>query len=302
MPIPAFAAAALSLLPLLPVVAADPPAPATVPLRFAWPARLRCEVEQKMTFDVKGGQAPQGTTMRLALEASRGADGWLVRQKVVASTPKGKMDPRELEVLLFPPFKVSKDGAFAGLDLTAEDKAILAKRQGAEDNKAELAKKLDPNLPSLMRDDLLANATKRATSQWSFLVGAWAGKELPPGDVPELHTSRDENFPMIGPMHVIDRLKVSPGAACSPAPKGGCVRLEITSTPDPAAAPPPGPGGPQGLSTRDLRFQLTTTLLTDPRTLVPRSVTKVSEVELPDPGAPERKHVQVVDATTYRCK
>jgi hypothetical protein len=40
---------------------------------------------------------------------------------------------------------------------------------------------------------------------------------------------------------------------------------------------------------------------------VPRGVTKVSEVEMPDPEAPpgkqaERKHVQVVDTTTYRCR
>jgi hypothetical protein len=262
-----------------------------------------------MAFEVRGGQAPQGTSMRLALEAVRGADGWLVRQKVLEATPKGKRDPHELELLLFPPFKVTKDGAFGGLALSADDKAIIEKRQADEDKKTAMAKKLDPNLSAILREDLLANATKRVTSSWSFLVAAWAGKELPPGNVPELHTERDESFPLLGPMHVVDRLKVSPGATCSPAPKGGCVKLEITSAPDVASAagPAPGSGAPPGFSMRDVHFQLTTTLLTDPRTLIPRSVTKVSDVEMPDPDAPpgkppERKHIQVVDATTYRCR
>jgi hypothetical protein len=261
-----------------------------------------------MTFDVKGGQAPQATSMRLALDAVRGPDGWVVRQKVLESTPKGKMDPRELEVLLFPPFKVAKDGTFAGLSLTADDKAILDKRQAAEDKKAEMAKKLAPTLPSIMRDDLLANATKRATAAWSFIVAAWVGKELPPGNVPELRTARDETFPMLGPMHVVDRLKVTPGTACAPAPKGGCVKLEITSSPDlSSTAPPAGPDVAPGFSMRDVRFQLTSTLLTDPRTLIPRSVSKASEVDMPDPDAPDpkkadRKHITVFDATTYRCK
>jgi hypothetical protein len=299
---------ALTVLTTSPLLAADPPAAATVPLKFAWPARLRCEVEQKMSFDVKGGGAPQGTTMRLALEAVRDADGWRVRQKVLEATPKGRRDPHELEVLLFPPFKVTKDGAFAGLALDADDRAIIDKRQAEEDKKAAMAKKLDPNLSAILRDDLLANATKRATSSWSFLVGAWAGKQLPPGNVPELRTERDETFPMLGPMHVIDRLMVSPGAACSPAPKGGCVKLEITSSPDlRASSAQPSGALPPGLSVRDVHFQLTSTLLTDARTLVPRSVTKVSDVELPDPDAHDpknaaRKTIQVVDATTYRCK
>jgi hypothetical protein len=259
-----------------------------------------------MTFDHKDKRGPSDTSMRLSLEAVRDGAGWRVREKVLESTPKGKMDLRELEVLLVPPFRVTKDGAFAGLDLTPEDKEILQKRQAAEDQKAEMAKKLDPNFSSLLHEDLLANATKRATSMWSFLVAAWAGKELPPGNIPELRTERDQVFPMIGPLHVVDRLKLSLGEACAPSPKGGCVKLEITSSPDLASGPPPGTGAP-GASVRDAHVQLTSTLLTDPRTLVPRSVTKVSEVELPDPGAPDpktaqRQHVTVIDSTTYRCK
>jgi hypothetical protein len=293
--------ALLSVFPTLPLLAADPPAPATVPLKFAWPAHLRCEVEQKMSFDHKDGAAPLDTSMRVALDAVRDAGGWRVRQKVLESTPKGKMDLRELEVLLSPPFRIGKDGAFVGLDLTPEDKAILAKRQEAENKKSEMAKKLDPSLASLLNEDLLASATKRTTSAWSFLVGAWAGKELPPGNVPELRTERDQAFPMIGMVHVVDRLKVSPGASCSPAPKGGCVKLEITSSPDLASGVGPAPG--PGVPLKDSHFQLTQTLLTDPRTLVPRRVTRVSEVDMagPDPKT-EHKHVMVTDSATYRCK
>jgi len=250
-----------------------------------------------MAFDHHGKGAPSDTSMRLALEAVREGAGWRVREKVLESTPKGKMDPRELEVLLFPPFRVTKDGAFGGLDLTPEDKTILEKRQATEDQKAEIAKKLDPTFAAMAREDLLANATKRATSAWTFLVAAWAGKDLPPGDVPWLRTERNQPFPLIGIVHVVDRLKVSPGAACSPSPRGGCVKVEITSSPDltTGGVPVPGPDVAPGVP-RDTRFQLTQTLLTDPRTLVPRSVTRTSEVETP------AEHITVVDSTTYRCK
>ena len=288
-----------ALLALLPLLAADPPA--ALPLRFAWPSPLRCEVEDKTAVTFKDGDPPTGNTPRLSLQAVRAGGGWIVRQKLLGSSQapapgRKPPDPHETELLLYPPFTVSNDGAFGGLELTAGDRAILEKRQASQDKMAEMVRKLAPNAPQAPREDILATSTKRAGANWNFLVGAWAGKALPAGDQPGLRSERDETLPFIGPVHIVDRMKLTRAEPCAPSPRGGCVKLEISSE----------PGG-----VADARYHLTTTLVTDPRTLVPRGLTRVTDVETPDPAAsntvapmaaPALRHVHIVETVTYRCK
>jgi hypothetical protein len=270
-----------------------------VALKFAWPARLRCEVEHSTRASFRAGEPPRGNTVHLALEAVRGGGGWLVRQRVTGSTlddaskpsegshqktprKNPEMDPHELEVLLYPPFTVTNEGAFGGLELTAGDRAILDKREALQRQRTEMIKKLAPTTLIAPADDALAAATKKAASSWNFLVGAWAGKTLIEGDVPDQRTERDQVVPLVGPLRVVDRLKLTRGVPCKPAPRGGCVELEVTS--DPADV------------TSKARFHQTTALVTDPRTLVPRSYTRTMEMSAPTDTN------TVIETMTFRCK
>jgi hypothetical protein len=231
----------------------------------------------------------------------RAGGGWLVRQKILSLHPDASgpaaarkaPDPHEVELVLYPPFTVSSEGVFGGLELTAGDRAILERRQASQDKRAEMVRKLAPNAPQA-REDILGTATKRAAASWNLLVGAWAGKRLPEGENPGLRAERDEALPLIGPVHIVDRMKLTRGEPCKPSPKGGCVKLEITS------------GPPDATATQDARYRLTTTLVTDPRTLVPRSLTRLTNVETPDPdapktGAPALRRTRVVETMTFRC-
>jgi hypothetical protein len=187
------------------------------------------------------------------------------------------MDPHELEVLLYPPFTVTNDGVFGGLELAAGDRAILDKREAYQQQRTEMIKKLAPTTPIAPAEDALAAATKKAAASWNLLVGAWAGKTLAEGEVADRRTERD-----VGPLHVIDRLKLTARVPCKPAPRGGCVELEVTS--EPADAAP-------------VRYKETTTLVTDPKTLIPRLYTRRMEsFARPDMS-------QTVNETmTFRCK
>ena len=295
-----------ALLALLPLLAGDPPAPGGVPLTFAWPSPLRCEIEHRTAVAFKDGDMPTGNTIALSLQAVRAGGGWLIRQKILSMHPDAagpataakarKPDPHEAELVLYPPFTVSSEGVFGGLELTAGDRAILEKRQASQDRTAEMVRKLAPNAPQT-REDILGTATKRAAAGWNLLVGAWAGKHLPEGENPGLRAERNETLPLIGPVHIVDRMKLTRGEPCKPSPKGGCVKLEITSSP------------PDATGTKDARYHLTTTLVTDPRTLVPRSLTRLTSVETPDPNAPKSgaapvalRHTRVIETMTFRCK
>jgi hypothetical protein len=268
----------------LSLLAADPPAPGGVTMNFAWPSPLRCEVEDVTRATLGGGptpKAPVGNTVRLALEAVHRGDGWLVRQRVVGtkSDPPQrdakKADLREMEVLLYPPFTVSNDGSFRGLELTAADRAIVDARQEKSRQTAEFARKLNPGL-RMAPEDVLGETTKKAASNWNFLVGAWAGKQVAEGEGPALRSVRA--MPGKGPIPVVDRMRLTRGAPCDRPPRDGCVALDVTTDPDAE--------GPSSL-----RYHAVTTLVTDPRTLVPRSLTRLMD------GTDH-----LVETTTYRCR
>jgi hypothetical protein len=298
--------------PVLPVLAVDPPAPEKVALKFAWPARLRCEVEHATRASFLASEPPKGNTVHLSLEAVRGGGGWLVRQKVTGTTldepspaqkpdtKAGKKppetDPHELEVLLYPPFTVTNEGAFGGLELAPGDRAILEKKDAQQRQRNEMIKKLAPNVPLPPAEDALASATKKAASSWNVLVGAWAGKTIPEGEDPDLRTERDQAVPVGAPLHLVDRLSLTRGAPCKPAPRGGCVKLEVRSDPTDA---------PDTSGSAKVRFHSTTTLVTDPRTLIPRSYTRTMEMSAPLPASsgPAREETNhVVETMTFRCK
>jgi hypothetical protein len=314
----------LALLPALsalPLVAAEPPKPATVALKFAWPARLRCEVEHATRATFSDGGPLAGNTVHLSLEAVRGGGGWLVRQTVKGTTQdppshpeydklahdlaaksgkappeRKKMDPHELQVLLYPPFTVTSEGGFGGLELNEADRAILDKRMARQRQMAEMIKKLAPNTPATPAEDALETATKKASSTWNVLVGAWAGKHLREGEIPELRIEHDQAVPFSGTLHLVDRMALTRGVPCKPAPRGGCVRLEVTT--DPAVAAPAA-GAPEAAApTSPVPFHTTATVVTDPRTLIPRSYTRVMNMATGgQPGASK-----VVETMTFRCR
>jgi hypothetical protein len=276
------------------------PSPATIPFKFAWSSPLRCEVEHTTRVSSEEGEAPQGSTVHLSLQAVRAGGAWLIRQKVkgtsqdtptpaaTAAKPKARMSDRELEVLLYPPFTVSADGAFRGLELTADDRAILDERAAQQRRREEMIKKLAPTMPAPPSEDALAAATKRAASSWNVLVGAWAGKDIAEGSHTDLSSARDEVVPGFGPIHITDRLTATRAAACRPAPRGGCAKLEMTSESD--------SGGPS----QKVEFRTTSTLVTDPRTLVPRTYTRVMDMRGLKDGMP--LSTKVIETMTFRCK
>jgi hypothetical protein len=90
-------------------------------------------------------------------------------------------------------------------------------------------------------------------------------------------------------VHLVDRLAVT-RTSCAPSPRDGCVKIEVTSEPEAR----PGAPGPAA------RYHLTTTLVTDPRTLVPRTFTRVTSVDRPELGAQARS--TVTETMTFRCK
>jgi hypothetical protein len=89
--------------------------------------------------------------------------------------------------------------------------------------------------------------------------------------------------------------------------RGGCVKLEITSEPDPAAPAGAAGAAPPGA---DFRYHMRTTLVTDPRTLVPRSTTRVMDTTDPalarpghaDGSSAAERTSHVVETMTFRCK
>jgi hypothetical protein len=289
-----------------------------VTLKFAWPAHLRCEVDHTTRATFSDGAPLAGNTVHLALDAVRGGDGWLVRQRVTSTTQEGagpaprskKTDPHELEVLLYPPFTVTREGAFGGLELNSEDRAILDKRAAKQRQMAEMIKKLSPDAPGAPSEDALEAATKKAASTWNLLVGVWTGKRLPEGDIPELRAERDQKVPFFGTLRIVDHMTLARGAPCKPAPRGGCVRLEVTS--DPAGAAPRGGGPDAGSAPGGMRFHKTATVVTDPKTLIPRSYSNVLDMSMPAGFAPEGAQPppgktmpqgsKVVETMTFRCR
>jgi hypothetical protein len=250
----------------------------------------------------------------------RAGGDWLVRRRVTGTTENGaaktpgttperstgktskktpEMDPHELGVLLYPPFRVTSEGAFGGLELTPADRAILERRQAQQRQRVEMIKKLAPSVPLAPVEDVQA-ATRTAASSWNYLVGGWAGKTLAEG-LPGRQTESDMVVPPLGPLHLVDRLTLTRGVPCKPAPRDGCVALEVTSESADATSATADKG----------RFRATQTLVTDPRTLIPRSFTRTVQASAPvapevakAAGAPAwtREDTNSVETMTFRCK
>lgn len=141
-------------------------------------------------------------------------------------------------VVALPAMNVTSDGAFesvADLESSREEFRNVVRTLNGGDLEARQQKTLEP----VLKEKIL---TDRAKQYWSFLVGTWAGSQVPIGETQKTDATDAFEFPMLGRREVDLELEftVEERISCSSRPEGpaksesepGCVRIAMKSRPD----------------------------------------------------------------------
>jgi hypothetical protein len=282
----------------------------SVSLRFRWPTGTTARVDQEW---VRVQSSPErhdsvGVRSHYRMRVLAHAEGQLISADsfVVASTfgfPERADAPAGVHQLVSqlgsyqPSFVVGSDGEFRRVDNVAQMKqlvdSILAPLLGD-------VKEVTPEGQAFLRNATSEQALAASAAQeWNAIVGTWSGADWVVGEAYE--TMLEEPVPIMPGLKIPMRYEfgVAARVPCEPtARRASCVRLELYSEPDTSAL--------RKLTT-DLLTQLGTsakevvnglmnlrtmneiTLIAEPRTLRPYSVTRVRRVEASvAPGADEK--------------
>lgn len=240
--------------------AEEPPGPG-VTLRFAWPERMEGRRVEKRQGRQGGEVARQST---LTIER-HGAESWLLAKPAAPEEEQAaadRQDPQE------PPLVVGADGRFVrldGLEALAEQDAAFQVGIATSKAEAEAARKA--------ARERMARLAAEAREQWTYQVEAWLGRTLQIG------------FPLQGagrvPVATVPGLEVEQRVtlaarrwvACAP---GGidrdCLELALKADagPDAFRKGLAAAGGKAAKGFEDGSLAVEVTLVTDPKTLLPR--------------------------------
>lgn len=279
---------ALLALPLaLPALAAEPE---VVKLRFAWPA----PAEAKVTYTrerTRTGKNPSSSKIAYTERVERRGDElWTFSGGIVAGVaeipglpPGGPAAAAELARAAEGLARVvGVDGTFRrleGVDRAWPAIVALLERSlpaGQREQVGRIQKTFEPALAA------------ESQGHWAYAVGSWAGKELEPGYWYETSGTAESPLAPGHPLTYVTKLALVRRLPCrGEAGPPDCVELTLRSTPDPAGIPamleamtrrvlaqvPQGKKPPEGLLFRDARLVDEVSLVTDPRTLLPRTIT-----------------------------
>jgi len=220
-------------------------------------------------------------------------------------------------VLALPVIEVGSEGTFesvAELESAREAFRGVVRELNGGDLELRQAKTLKP----LLTDEVL---TSRAKQYWSFLVGTWAGSQVPIGEKQETDATDAFEFPMVGRGEVDLELEftVEERISCSsrPADSGSepeCVRITVKSRPDvqkmkevlqkqvdhfaAQKAQKQGMDRVPDLTVTDVFIRSDMTLVTEPATLRPHRWTDKKTVRMSMEGPNGReKSYKLVDKT-----
>lgn len=246
-------AALVVLAPLAPVHAQKPPAapaaapaatPDTVRLRFDWPVGMTASVDQVwMRTRTTGARTD---TIRLPstyrLQVLKHPKGRLVRTDQFSMPPLAGPAGGQQEAAqrlgasiagMQPSFVVSDSGEFVQVEDVARMKAVL------DSIVAPLLKDMAGAPPQLR--NFMATVTSEealsasAAQEWNALAGTWVGAEWELGEVYESRV--DEPIAILPGLEVpvLYHFSATERVPCEDgAPPGGCIALEMRSSPDSA--------------------------------------------------------------------
>jgi len=271
--------------------------PEVVKLRFAWPA----PAEAKVTYSrerTRTGKEPVASKASYTERVERRGDElWIFSGGMVAGAAEVPgLSPAEGATVVAELARaaeglarvVGRDGAF--LRLEGVDRAypaivaVLEKRlpDAQRELAARVAQTLKPALPV------------ESQTHWVYAVGSWANKELEPGYWYETSGKAESPLAPGHPLTFVTKLGLVRRLPCDGEAPPACVELTLRSTPAPAEIPvmldamtrrllsqlPPGKKAPEGPLFRDARMVDEVRLVTDPRALLPRTITWTRSVDL----------------------
>jgi hypothetical protein len=306
-----FTSATLGLLGIL--ANAEAPNPGRINFAFRWPDGLRCEVERKTSTTLGSGPGAS-KIMRFALEARRDGAGWLIRRTYIDHRDAEGLVPRDPQLMAdrLPAYRVRTNGTFVGLVLEPAARARL--RAARAKWKASLA--AVGGVPTGGESpNSEAALAKQAAGEWAGLVEAWAGRALRPAEPSSWQSDFEFALPFLGPRRM-RRTETSLLVGLRPCDDAGqvstsCAELETVIEPDLARfnrsmkasaarrkkRPADDAFVPESISF--VRGTITKRLVTDPQTLIPRSLTTVMDHAMESAGETSSSRMEQVD--TFRC-
>ncbi len=267
----------LPLILLTSVVARADPAPApplpTVALHFAWPERLRVQLETARSVEKTSGSAEKSASTCRA-EIDRQDDGGYLFH-----WDTGNFDNVPLG-LLPPDFLVSDQGAFADLADVGGYLAQAAQRLSSLTDEASL-------------QAIKLSAASDVRRDWMLLVTNWAGRSLEPGRTYEEDASGPTPTDGTPAAHYRKHLRLDRGTPCAAGEtEDRCVVLVVRSE----AHPMDRSGAPA--SRPPIQIEDETTLVTEPASLLPHRITTREWLSIELPGG--AKHVKSETTREWR--
>lgn len=147
-----------------------------------------------------------------------------------------------------------------------------------------------------------------AQSEWATLTTVWHNQTLTPGEGVEVRSQS----PLLGlptPIETVIRMKLVEWLACPGAAERRCVRLEYSSTPDPASLQKATDTLVHNAARQGVKFEIQSLertfevdLVTEPSTLVPHTFSsrEVTKLEATQNGQPASTSKIKVRTETYR--
>ena len=287
-------------------------------LRFDWPIGLKGKVTQ--TMNRTQGPVSRDSETTYDFELKEAADGLIIdTSNASTKTDLSQVPPQMQNVLkrlmgVMPDYKVSRGGEFVG---AADLEKLQAEIRGVMDSLlSEMPESMRPQMQQVMSQVTSEEALLAQLSEtWNVSVAMWIDAEPELGEVYQLEF--EEPHPMAPQIMLPQTLEFSLQGR-EPCKRGGkerrCVRLSVTSTPDPAKLGEATMAilqqfnGGQPLpdealaSMKEMSMREDIDLVTEPDTLIPHKLTKIKTIsmDLSAVGQPSMERVDRTEVTyTY---
>jgi hypothetical protein len=286
-----------------------------VSLRFAWPQRLRCAVEE--TSDGPGPKGERAVRrQRYALNAAGDESGWTIVRDAVELESAGTAEDAEKSARWaqsHPTFRVDRDGRFVSLSLD----------DAARKSYATFDAKMKAALPPLFRatwESSEATATANASRLWGDLVQGWNGGDLRRGVPLVQRDSHEMKLPAasspVAWKHTYRFVRRVACGAETPGPRErrpSCAELESVHAPDMGDVTRGARKSIRNAAseTERMGFDLTsmghesrTLLVTHPETMIPVRLTQVRSAKIGaiEDGKRESADIRVQVTYTFACE